>query len=337
MEVKSQATLLRFLKSLTVGGRTDKDGLSVFSLKSNIKSVYEYITLDEAIAKNTLVVEEMGSAIVPLIRVVNTGKEDVFIMDGEELVGAKQNRIVNISLMVPKESTISIPVSCVEEGRWRHTSDKFYSSPNISYATLRKTQKDSVVESMKTRDSFQANQQKVWNNVCHRMVTTKTNSPTSAMSDIYEKEKPRIEEYRDAFPIREGQIGAVFAINGEIFGMDVFDIESTCKKIMPKIIRSYVLEILSKEKVKKNIKIGQIETFLSDIVESGFEAKKSPGKGMNVSITGRRGNGTALVVVEDTVGHTSIFAKSGPEKPKTPEVLSRISYPSIRRYRQTNE
>jgi hypothetical protein len=38
--------------------------------------------------------------------------------DGEQLVGAKQNRILNMTVLVAAETEVTIPVSCVERGRW---------------------------------------------------------------------------------------------------------------------------------------------------------------------------------------------------------------------------
>ncbi len=38
----------------------------------------------------------------------------VLILDGSELKGAKQNRIVNISILLKKNFEIIIPVICVE-------------------------------------------------------------------------------------------------------------------------------------------------------------------------------------------------------------------------------
>jgi hypothetical protein len=45
-------------------------------------------------------VNETGS--VPELKVINRSPEMVLLLDGEELVGAKQNRIVNITILSAK-------------------------------------------------------------------------------------------------------------------------------------------------------------------------------------------------------------------------------------------
>ena len=47
------------------------------------------------------------------------------ILDGEVLVGAKQNRVANLSIMLPPATDTVIPVSCVEACRWSYASDNF--------------------------------------------------------------------------------------------------------------------------------------------------------------------------------------------------------------------
>lgn len=54
---------------------------------------------------------------MPELVVENPLAERVLLYDGEELVGAKQNRIVNVSVLVEAKSSLRIPVSCVEQGR----------------------------------------------------------------------------------------------------------------------------------------------------------------------------------------------------------------------------
>ena len=62
---------------------------------------------------------------MPELMVENKGDMRVLFIEGEELVGAKQNRILNTSILVPAKSKTKIPVSCVERGRWRYHSPMF--------------------------------------------------------------------------------------------------------------------------------------------------------------------------------------------------------------------
>ncbi|MCM8816386.1 MAG: hypothetical protein NC913_02605 [Candidatus Omnitrophica bacterium] len=180
-------------------------------------------------------------------------------------------------------------------------------------------QKMSVVESALKFCTFRADQAEVWNEISEKMSRHKISSQTEAMSDIYEKEKNRIEDYREKFKHVESQIGAVFALEGKIFGMDVFDKADTCRKLLPRIIRSYALEVIEipeKKTKKKQPEVNDVEKFLKTLYEAEFSSRKSPGAGMTVTITGKKLTGTSLVA-KDTVVHTSVFTM--PDKEKRPK------------------
>ena len=57
---------------------------------------------------------------VSALKIVVKGDRPVLLLDGEELLGAKQNRVVNLTILAPAQRTTVIPVSCVESGRWHH-------------------------------------------------------------------------------------------------------------------------------------------------------------------------------------------------------------------------
>ena len=89
----------------------------------------------DALALGTVQIGETSEAgRVPELRVLNHGDRAVFLLDGEELIGAKQNRVLNLSILVPPHSESTIPVSCVESGRWSRRSAHFGSAPRAHYA-----------------------------------------------------------------------------------------------------------------------------------------------------------------------------------------------------------
>ena len=61
----------------------------------------------------------------------------MLLLDGEELVGAKRNRILNTTVLVAKSARVGIPVSCVEQERWAYTSPRFAAGDASLYASAR--------------------------------------------------------------------------------------------------------------------------------------------------------------------------------------------------------
>ncbi len=229
-------------------------------------------------------------------------------MDGEELTGAKQNRTVNISMLIPAEGVVDVPVSCVEQGRWHLVSEHFAASENISFADLRRKQKESVMESMANEQNFCADQSETWDAIEEKTRARCVESPTAAMHDIYEQGKNFTQEHLNAFKPLKGQKGAVFALGDKIFGLDVFDKEETWAKLMPKIIRSYLLESGPAMRKKSSVGVEEAEKFLTGLAGAEFSSYKSPGLGTAVSIKGKTASGTALFARETAV-HTSLFRK----------------------------
>ena len=122
-----------------LGDPVEHRGIVVTPLFPTHDPIAGYITLDEALPRGLEITEISEAGSVPELAVVNPLSEAVLLYDGEELVGAKQNRILNVTVLVAAGAKIPIPVSCVEQGRWRHTSD-FDSARHISHAHLRRAQ-----------------------------------------------------------------------------------------------------------------------------------------------------------------------------------------------------
>ena len=79
----------------------------------------------------------------------------MLLLDGEELVGAKQNRVLNLTILAPARQAITIPVSCVEAGRWHAESDAFRPAGHVMYSRARAAKASQVSFDMAVNDSHQ--------------------------------------------------------------------------------------------------------------------------------------------------------------------------------------
>lgn len=115
-------TLQSALAHLRLGLMSTSGNLAVFPLESTNEEDPHFLLLEEAMARyGANVVErgaERGGATVGRIVFHNKAPLDVLLLDGEELRGGLQNRVVNKSILVPAHTELEIPVSCVERGRW---------------------------------------------------------------------------------------------------------------------------------------------------------------------------------------------------------------------------
>jgi len=95
-------SVLDAARRLTYGAAVTKKNITIIPLIATDDRDADYLTLDEALANGCIRVSEVSEhGAVPALKVVNTGDTAVFLLDGEELIGAKQNRVVNLSILVP--------------------------------------------------------------------------------------------------------------------------------------------------------------------------------------------------------------------------------------------
>ncbi len=323
---------VEFLEMLKVGKAQSHQGLTVFPLIVQKSSFYEYLTLDEALKGSFITIQEKGQGTVSEIEVVNRGEKDVLLIDGEELVGAKQNRILNISLIVAAMTTASIPVSCVESGRWAHNFSGFQSEERMAFSNLRMKKASSVMKSAVTGQGFHSDQPAVWDEISECACKMKVSpSATSAMSHIHKTKKADIDKLRKDFKAGDGDVGSVFAVNGKILGADIFDKPAVYQKLFPKVLESYLMEVLVAKKSKETVGNEEAEAFLAEAKGNLGQILASPGIGNIVRINAKGVVGAALVV-KGSVVHTSIFRieKEGMEEEGPGSPLSR---PSLRRQR----
>ena len=142
-----------------LGEPRESDGLVVTPIFPTADPVCDYLALDEALIGGLTVSEVSREGSVGELRVRNPLGTAALLYDGEELAGAKQNRILNLTVLVAAGAELTVPVSCVERGRWDRQGPQFRSAGHISYPELRRV-KAQMLKADATR--LGAAQQAVW-------------------------------------------------------------------------------------------------------------------------------------------------------------------------------
>src|SRR5262245_33633268 len=192
----------QLLGILTVGHPTSYRSLAVYPLKvdRHVAAIH-YLVLDDAIKTGAFRITEVSEGgSVPQLRAFNETTTPVFLLDGEQLIGAKQNRVLNLSVMLPPKSETAIPVSCVEAGRWRAESRDFMAAEEAYFAHGRAQKMEQVSYALRSIGEPRADQSAVWGTIAAKSARMDVSSPTSAAREIYASHRPEVQDYLDAIP-----------------------------------------------------------------------------------------------------------------------------------------
>ncbi len=306
-------TVIQTLESLSQASSTTFLNLTVFPLLRKCDYVRNYFPLRDAVAAGSATVREVSAGgSVPELSLENRSNKPVLILEGEELIGAKQNRTANVTVLVPAGKTVRIPVTCVESGRWGYQSQTFETSDQLHFARGRGTKMASVSESMKQSGSRRADQGAVWDDIAHKASRMCVSAPTGAMSDVFEANRTRLEDYVGAFQSQADQVGAVFAIGEHVEGLELFDCSETFSEMLPKLVRSYAIDAIEeRESHRRNPTEGDADAFLGRVRQAEIETYAAVGEGTEVRLSGAGAIGAGLVV-DGRLVHLSAFSAPSP-------------------------
>jgi tetratricopeptide (TPR) repeat protein len=300
------ARLRKILGTIQVSDGGGTEGLQVFGLRWDAPPGVAYRTLDEALADGSLEVREVSeSGQVPRLDVANRSEVPVFLMAGEQVVGAKQNRVINASVLLGARSELPLAVSCVEQGRWAYRSERFSSAGTSSHATLRHMMSRHAHDSYSRRGTPDSDQGAVWREVSRILGAHDTLSRSHALHDAYEKMGDRLERVSQAISIGADWNGVAFAIGDRIVGLDLFDRPETFGKLWPKLIHAYAIDALA-SKESRTTSIADVEEWIRGSTNTACDAYPSAGLGVDVRLEGQRLVGAALMV-EDVPLHFEMF------------------------------
>jgi ARG/rhodanese/phosphatase superfamily protein len=223
--------------------------------------VAEYVTLDDALPRGFRIDEASDGGSVPELLVRNPLDERVLLYDGEELIGAKQNRILNLSVLVDARAKTSIPVSCVEAGRWHRSSMTFAAADHTAGPELRSRKAAALAPNALARGAAQSD---VWNTIAEKSHRLGVDSPTAAHSDLFRARGDAMRELADAFALQPGQCGMALVLPDGRACLDYLSRPEAFAQHHRKLLHGYLLDAIEQldrpaaEAVRANVVVAAV-------------------------------------------------------------------------------
>jgi hypothetical protein len=254
-----------------------------------------YELLSDAIEAGKASVEEVDEAgAVPFLAVANKAAMPILVPEGEILIGAKQNRTVNLTVLVAAGATFKLPVSCVEQGRWGYTSRHFKPAA-FAHPKLRNMKMKAAQVSRSLGYEPRSDQGAVWDEVEDHLFAMKApESPTRSWTDGYEAAEARLEDYRKKIELPEGACGFLAASGGEVVGLDLFDRPETLKKLWGRLADAYYVQAVRGSEAVEATGREAAEAFLAEVTERLAPASQQPELGFELELEGEELGGAAL-------------------------------------------
>ena len=304
--------------TLANGTIQEHGNLAVFPLISDQAGPLPHILLADALSKDLIDVLEVGQGSVPTLLVENRGPTPILILDGEQLTGARQTRMVARSVVVGGRAKTNIPVSCVEQGRWRFTSEKFSAGSYYSPTRIRKKVKNHEKKMARAgaeprvQDLAYA-QGDVWSEIQALQDSLHVHSPTGSLDDVSHSVEDSVVDWVEKFPLQEQQIGVLAFMHGRPLALDVIGSDELYGAVHRRLMRGYVMDALSSRRRRSSqaysVTPGMADEFLGRISECTPREAPTVGIGSYYVLSGGVTGGRLEQEVDgvDRVIHLSVF------------------------------
>ncbi len=256
LEVDDDVSVEPFVFSeAEMAGPFTSGNLSMYLIHGSDINTTDFITLEEALAKKKVVIEETG--IVQVLRVKNAGDKVVFIQSGDIVKGGRQDRALQHDMILSSKSDFkTIDSFCVEQGRWHQRGAELESSFSTSNFSL-----------SSTRLRFAArrgSQDEIWTEVGKLQRRTAQNAGI-AVSEIQDQfsasslqltlESEKLQECTEKYISDLNQviyekpdvIGCAFAINGKLNSIDIYASSALFRKMSAKLLQAAAVEAFTEQ------------------------------------------------------------------------------------------
>lgn len=300
--------MISSLKSAELMDTQVHKNIAAIPIKTPKSYKFDILTLKKGFELDLVEIKECETSTVNTLVVANHAVTPLLLVDGEEIVGGDQNRIVNTTILIAPESEMKIPVNCTEHGRWGFKHE-FRQSKYIANHRTRRMKAYAIHED---RDV----QSDVWNSIDDLEDRVEFSSPTQAMSESYENKKKDLNEILKSFEAVDDQNGILIINNGKIEGFEILFNPEIYREYHEKILKSYLIDAEISDEVF-TINMDAAKEFIDNVSEIPFTEKPATGLEKNFEIKDDDGLGTAYLY-QDEIIHMSYFIGEDPKTDKMP-------------------
>ena len=291
--------MIQHLSTAAIGAPITRLGVSFFPVYLPANNPPEIGTG----TSSGIVVRELENAAVGSLLAVNPTDTPILIVDGEHFLGGKQNRAVNASVLVPARSERSLPVSCLEQGRWGqalpYQRDEVNASPRI-----RRVIREGVFDSMQQEQVHSSDQGRVWSEIADELRSNQAHSSTAAAMEshrkVFSRDKARAAAARELSGLGPlpGQCGIAVSQGRWITAVEIFGARHLLAAHWGALIKSHLMEQPTHTgPPSADIALWVIRRFAS------MDAHEDPGVGLgtDIRLRDKRRIGQALTYEESLV------------------------------------
>jgi hypothetical protein len=295
-------------KKLTAYGN-----LGIVQFKQEPRSAIAFMPGAPEMKSGGLVISEStGEGVVGQLIAMNHTKNYLLLTDADILVGAKQNRVVNYSLLLAPYSKTTLDVSCIERLRWHYVSDKFDAPKTVAEHMLRKEKTKSL--SLKFQPgSFQPHTQSVvWSHIHDNLEENKCFSETESYADLIDHRMKKIVNKIPACEPENECNGIAVVLNHKVISADVFGNEEVYRYYFP-LMRDSAFRAAefwnTETDLEEDEAFYRVLDFLDNVDRSTRKTVKDyKGSGIFQMVENNAVVGQELTLENQPV-HTALFAK----------------------------
>jgi hypothetical protein len=224
---------------LSLGDPVVHRGLTVFPLVG-VDCPVEFISLDQALPLGFRV-EELPQSDVNNLLAINPTQRSVLLLDGQQVLGARQHRVFDGSFLVAPGAKAIVSVCCIERGRWdgSRQREEFRSASRFADPRVRAAQRST--RGVRADGTMRSDQRTVWRSIDGLMERTQTFSMTASLADVQAAYADVEEDMTARFAPVERQLGVLAYVGDELLGVEILGRADVYRDLHEKLIRGFAL------------------------------------------------------------------------------------------------